>query len=609
MRKKGEKLNNGSNSILSLIDTPKELRMLSEDDLKRLCDELREFLLNSVKVSGGHLSSGLGSVELAVAMHYVYDTPFDNLIWDTGHQSYPHKILTGRKRTFKSIRKRYGLHPFPCREESEYDVLSVGHSSTSISAGLGMSVSSEYEKKGRKTICIIGDGAITSGIAFEAINHAGYLKKDILIVLNDNRMSISENVGALNNYFRNIERSYKNKNKFLKFLNFFDIYKKKKCKTIFEYLGFKQFGPIDGNDIFTLLRHLKNIKESYGPKFLHVITKKGKGYKPAEKDPIKWHSISNLNKINHIIDKKKLTFSEVFGEWICKEASCDSKLIAITPAMTEGSGMKKFSKLYPNQYFDVAISEQHAVTFAAGLAIKGYNPIVSIYSTFLQRAYDQIIHDVALQKLPILFAVDRAGIVGEDGKTHQGAFDLSFLRCLPNMIIMSPSDEDECFQMLHTGYHIKDGPTVVRYPKGKSCGAKLNSLKRIFIGKGVIKRTGKKIAILNFGTLLHEAMKAATILDSTVIDMRFVKPLDKNLILYAAKTHKLIVTIEENVIYGGAGSGVNEFILKSKLIVNVLNLGLPDVYIPHGKREEIQESLGLSSKGIEESIKKFLKKI
>lgn len=613
--------------ILSLIKTPEELRLLPKKNLVKLCEELRQFLLNSVSRSSGHLASGLGCIELTVALHYVYKTPFDNLIWDVGHQAYPHKILTGRRDQISTIRKKNGLHPFPWREESEYDIFSVGHSSTSISAGLGMAVAAEYENKNRRTVCVIGDGAITAGMAFEAMNHAGSIHKDILVILNDNEMSISENVGALNNHLSqllsgNLYTSLREKGKevFCNIPSIKELLKKTEehlkgmviPSTMFEELGFNYIGPIDGHNVFTLVKTLKNIRELRGPQFLHIITKKGKGYKPAEKDPITWHSVPKFDPKSFSLPKSsnnELTFSQIFGDWLCQEAANDSKLMAITPAMREGSGMVDFSKIYPKQYFDVAIAEQHAVTFAAGLAIAGYNPVVAIYSTFLQRAYDQVIHDVAIQKLPILFAIDRAGIVGGDGQTHQGSFDLSFLRCLPNMIIMSPSDKNECRKMLHTGYHYQDGPVAVRYPKGiDSTPTALQPLSKIPIGKGLLRRRGKKIAILNFGMLLVEAMKAAEILNFTVIDMRFVKPLDETLIMKIAKTHNLLITLEENAIMGGAGSGVNEFLLKSHHIMPIINLGLPDYYIPQGNQKEIQAELGLDAEGIIKLIKNYYSK-
>lgn len=611
---------------LALIETPEELRLLPKESLVKLCEELRQFLLNSVSRSSGHFASGLGAIELTVALHYVYKTPFDNLIWDVGHQAYPHKILTGRRDRIGTIRQKNGLHPFPWRAESEYDVLSVGHSSTSISAGLGMAVAAEYENKDRKTVCVIGDGAITAGMAFEAMNHAGDIHKDMLVILNDNEMSISENVGALNNHLAqllsgNLYTSLREGGKkvFSNIPSIKELLKKTEehlkgmviPSTMFEELGFNYIGPIDGHDVLTLVQTLKNMRELKGPQFLHIMTKKGKGYEPAEKDPISWHAVPKFDPATFSLPKnsnKQLTFSQIFGDWLCQEAADDPKLMAITPAMREGSGMVEFSKTYPKQYFDVAIAEQHAVTFAAGLAIGGYKPVVAIYSTFLQRAYDQVIHDVAIQKLPILFAIDRAGIVGADGQTHQGAFDLSFLRCLPDMVIMSPSDENECRQMLHTGYHYQDGPVAVRYPRGTGSDATLQPLAKIPIGKGLVRRQGKKIAILNFGTLLTEAIKAAELLNATVVDMRFVKPLDETLILEIAQTHKLLVTLEENAIMGGAGSGVNEFLLKAHHIMPIINLGLPDHYIPQGSQAEIQTELGLNAEGIIKSINNYYAK-
>ncbi|URJ25305.1 1-deoxy-D-xylulose-5-phosphate synthase [Candidatus Blochmannia ocreatus (nom. nud.)] len=614
--------------VLDLVQNPIELRKLSEDDLIKLCDELRQFLLNSISKSSGHFASGLGTVELTIALHYIYNTPFDYLIWDIGHQAYPHKVITGRKERIYSIRKKGGLHPFPCRDESEYDVLSVGHSSTSISAGLGLAIAAERENLGRHTVCVIGDGAITAGMAFEAINHAGYIKPNLLIILNDNKMSISENVGALNAYStciskpkyfslksdnKDISVNYFYRKKFIKYLN--KNVKNKKSLSLFSQLGFSYIGPVNGHNMGELLLVLKNIRNMRkGPNFLHVITKKGCGYKPAENDPIKWHAVPKFNldqkDSSYLIDSKKInntTYSSIFGDWICQVAANDKKIIGITPAMREGSGMSEFSKKYPKQYFDVAIAEQHAVTFAAGLAIAGYKPIVAIYSTFLQRAYDQVIHDIAIQKLSVLFVVDRGGIVGEDGQTHQGAFDLSYLRCIPNIIIMTPSNAKECQLMLYTGYSYQDGPSVVRYPKGPADLSDeiiddVKSLSPIPLSKGVIKREGRCIAILNFGALLKSAYDVALKLNATLVDMRFVKPLDKKLIRYVVKHHKFLVTLEENVILGGAGSGVNEYLMRNKFLTPVLNIGFPDSFIPQGSRLEILADLGLDSIGIYNKI-------
>lgn len=617
-------INNIKYSILKKINDPISLRKLPEKELRFLCQELREFLLDSVSYSSGHFASGLGVIELTVALHYVYNTPLDYLIWDVGHQAYPHKIITGRRDQITSIRKKNGLHPFPFREESKYDALSVGHSSTSISAGVGIAVTAEKEGKNRHVVCVIGDGAITAGMAFEAMNHAGDIKSNLLIILNDNSMSISENVGALHkqnsNYFltnniwsmlqKNSQKIFNKLPKLKKLIKKIGLNLNKifSNETLFEKLGFKYFGPYNGHDVTSLITVLKKLRVSHGPKLLHILTQKGKGYAPAEKDPIRWHAVPKFNLKLGMPPNKNCsiqTYSTIFGNWLCDTAKKDEKLIAITPAMREGSGLVKFSKKYPHQYFDVAIAEQHAVTFAAGLAIGGYKPIVAIYSTFLQRAYDQIIHDVAIQNLPVLFAIDRAGIVGPDGPTHQGALDLSYLRCVPNMIIMTPSDENECRLMLYTGYH-QSSPAAVRYPKGNGIGVKFTDLYQIPIGRGIILRQGKKIAILNFGVLLVQASVVAHELDATLIDMRFVKPLDKTLLKKIAMSHQSLVTLEENVIMGGAGSAVNEFLMYHKLLIPVLNIGLPDYFIAQGSQQEIRSSLGLDSKGIRKKIENWL---
>ena len=609
---------------LALVDDPNDLRLLPKESLPKLCDELRQYLLNSVSRSSGHFASGLGTVELTVALHYVYNTPFDSLIWDVGHQAYPHKILTGRRDRIATIRQKGGLHPFPWRDESEYDVLSVGHSSTSISAGLGMAVAAEREGKNRRTVCVIGDGAITAGMAFEAMNHAGDIKADMLVVLNDNEMSISENVGALNNHLAQLlsgklYSSLREGGK--KVLSGLPPIKElvKRTEehlkgmvvpgTLFEELDFNYIGPVDGHDVQALAATLKNMRDLKGPQLLHIMTKKGKGYAPAEKDPISWHAVPKFDPASGTLPKSSgglPTYSKIFGDWLCETALDDNKLMAVTPAMREGSGMVRFSKEYPQQYFDVAIAEQHAVTFAAGLAIGGYKPVVAIYSTFLQRAYDQVIHDVAMQKLPVMFAIDRAGIVGADGQTHQGAFDISFLRCIPNLVIMTPSDENECRQMLHTGHQYQAGPTAVRYPRGSGTGATLEPLASLPIGKGVVRRKGEKIAILNFGTLMPDALTAAEQLNATVADMRFVKPLDEALILELAATHDALVTLEENAIIGGAGSGVNELLMSKRKMVPVLNLGLPDRFIPQGTQEEALHEIQLDAQGIVDQIQNWL---
>ncbi|WP_432699004.1 1-deoxy-D-xylulose-5-phosphate synthase [Kluyvera cryocrescens] len=609
---------------LALVDSTQELRLLPKESLPKLCDELRRYLLDSVSRSSGHFASGLGTVELTVALHYVYNTPFDQLIWDVGHQAYPHKILTGRRDKIGTIRQKGGLHPFPWRGESEYDVLSVGHSSTSISAGIGIAVAAEKENKQRRTVCVIGDGAITAGMAFEAMNHAGDIKPDMLVVLNDNEMSISENVGALNNHLAQLlsGKLYSSlreggKKVFSGVPPIKELLKRTEEHikgmvvpgTLFEELGFNYIGPVDGHDVVGLVNTLKNMRDLKGPQFLHIMTKKGRGYEPAEKDPITFHAVPKFDHTSGKLPKSSgglPSYSKIFGDWLCETAAKDAKLMAVTPAMREGSGMVEFSKKYPDQYFDVAIAEQHAVTFAAGLAIGGYKPIVAIYSTFLQRAYDQVIHDVAIQKLPVLFAIDRAGIVGADGQTHQGAFDISYLRCIPEMVIMTPSDENECRQMLYTGYHYADGPCAVRYPRGCGTGATLEPLAKLALGKGVIKRDGEKLAILNFGTLLAEAEIVADKLNATLVDMRFAKPLDETLILELAARHESLVTLEENAIIGGAGSGVNDVLMAHRKPVPVLNLGLPDFFVPQGTQEEARADLGLDAAGIEAKIAAWL---
>ncbi|QHB81490.1 1-deoxy-D-xylulose-5-phosphate synthase [Aeromonas veronii] len=610
---------------LALADTPVELRSLPKDRLPVLCNELREYLLRSVSRSSGHFASGLGTVELTVALHYVYNTPFDRLIWDVGHQAYPHKILTGRRDQIHTIRQKDGLHPFPWRGESEYDVLSVGHSSTSIGAALGMAVAAESEGLGRKVVAVIGDGAITAGMAFEALNHAGDVHKDMLVILNDNEMSISENVGALNNHLARVMSGKlyttirEGGKKVLAGLPPVKELAKRAEEhlkgmvvpgTLFEEFGFNYIGPIDGHDIEALVETLRNMRNLKGPQLLHVKTKKGKGYEPAEKDPIGYHAVPKFNPDDCSLPKAssaKPTFSAIFGQWLCDMAAKDEKLVGITPAMREGSGLVKFSQQYPDRYFDVAIAEQHAVTFAAGLAIADKKPVVAIYSSFLQRAYDQVIHDVALQDLPVLFAIDRAGLVGADGPTHQGAFDISFLRTVPNMVVMTPSDENECRQMLYTGY-LHQGPAAVRYPRGSSLSdAPISSeMQALELGKGRILREGKGTAILAFGTLLHHAKAAAEALNATLVDMRFVKPMDEALVLSLAASHDHFVTIEDNAIMGGAGSAVNELLMGSKQCKPVLNLGLPDRFVEQGTQQEIYALLGLDDAGIQRSIESWL---
>ncbi|MDO9932528.1 1-deoxy-D-xylulose-5-phosphate synthase [Glaesserella parasuis] len=605
--------------LLSQINSPDDLRLLPKDKLQPLCDELRAYLLESVSQTSGHLASGLGVVELTVALHYVYQTPFDQLIWDVGHQAYPHKILTGRRDQMHTIRQKDGLHPFPWREESPFDVLSVGHSSTSISAGLGIAVAAEKENAGRKTVCVIGDGAITAGMAFEAINHAGSIHTNMLVILNDNEMSISENVGALNNHLARLFTGSlygtlrEGGKKLLSGIPSIKEFVRKTEEhvkgfvspvgTMFETLGFNYIGPIDGHDIEELVSTLKNMRNMSGPQFLHIKTKKGKGYTPAEQDPIGFHGVPKFDHTSGKLPQTKSapTYSNIFGDWLCEMAERDPKIIGITPAMREGSGMVEFSKRFPQQYFDVAIAEQHAVTFGAGLAIAGYKPVVAIYSSFLQRAYDQLIHDVAIQNLPVIFAIDRAGIVGADGQTHQGAFDLSFMRCVPNMTIMCPSDENEMRQMLYTAYTM-NSPVAVRYPRGNAQGVELQPMQTLEIGKGKVLKQGKKVAILNFGALLNEAKQVAEAHNYTLVDMRFAKPLDEALIAELVDRHELLVTLEENALQGGAGSAVNEYLQHIGKIKPLLMLGIPDFFIPQATQAESYADLGLDAKGIEQKI-------
>ena len=610
--------------LLAKANLPSDLRQIPQEQLPKLSHELRDYLLKTVSQSSGHFASGLGTIELTVALHYVYNTPFDRLIWDVGHQAYPHKILTGRRERMPTIRQLDGLHPFPCREESEYDTLTVGHSSTSISAALGMAIAAKAEQKQRKVVAVIGDGAITAGMAFEALNHAGEVKPDMLVILNDNEMSISENVGALNRYFARILSG-----------NFYTSLREGGKKilsgvpplhelasraeehfkgmvtpgTFFEELGFNYIGPIDGHDVETLVDTIRNMRQLKGPQLLHVVTKKGKGYAPAEQDPIGYHAVSKFDPTSTSQPAKKVgkpSFSNIFGNWICDMAAQDKKLQAITPAMREGSDLVRFSKTYPERYFDVAIAEQHAVTLAAGMAIDGLKPVVAIYSSFLQRGYDQFIHDVALQNLNVLFAIDRAGIVGADGATHQGAFDLSYLRCIPNIVIMAPSDENECRQMLYTGYQ-HQGPAAVRYPRGSATGVQPDEQMTLLpIGQSRTIRQGQGIALLAFGTLLHNAVEVAEQLDATLVDMRFVKPLDLPLLQQLAANHHTLVTIEDNAIAGGAGSAVNEAVAALRLSYAMLNLGLPDYFIRHGTQEQLYAELGLDAQGLLQRIQAFI---
>ncbi|SES95617.1 1-deoxy-D-xylulose-5-phosphate synthase [Thalassotalea agarivorans] len=610
--------------LIANIDSPDDLRALSQDKLEQASNELRQYLLDSVSKSSGHFASGLGTIELTVALHYVYNTPFDQLIWDVGHQAYPHKILTGRRDQLHTIRQKEGLHPFPWREESEYDVLSVGHSSTSISAALGLAVAAEKEAKDRKVVAVIGDGAMTAGMAFEALNHAGDIKKDMLVVLNDNEMSISENVGALNNHFAkmlsgSLFHGFREGSKAIlktippikEFASRAEEHLKGMVvpSTFFEELGFNYIGPIDGHDVNGLVDTIRNMRNLKGPQILHVVTKKGKGYEQAEQDPIKYHAVPKFDPSETTLPKSAPsvpTYSAVFGDWLCKTAEQDEQLAAITPAMREGSGMVEFSKRFPDKYFDVAIAEQHAVTFAAGLAIGGHNTVVAIYSSFLQRGYDQLIHDIAIQNLPVLFAIDRAGIVGADGPTHQGAFDLSYMRCIPNLVIMTPANERECQLMLTTGHRLNQ-PAAVRYPRGNGEGIDLPAINEtIEVGKANVIRTGKDVAILSFGTMLSAASEAADALDATLVDMRFVKPLDEALLATFATQYNTIVTVEDNAIAGGAGSAVGEFLASQKYDGALLHIGLPDEFIKHGTQAEIHHELGTDGKGILAKIKAFI---
>lgn len=604
--------------ILDTIVTPKQLRHLTEPELMLLADELRAYLLYTVGQTGGHFGAGLGVVELTIALHYVYDTPNDRLVWDVGHQAYPHKILTGRREQMATLRQKGGLAAFPRRTESEYDSFGVGHSSTSISAALGMAIAASLQGSNRKSIAVIGDGALTAGMAFEALNHATVVDADMLIILNDNEMSISDNIGGLSNHLAKIlsSQAYRNvrdnSKKILSHLpgawtiaRLAEGYAKGIIAptTLFEALGWNYIGPIDGHDLPTLIATLRNMRNLAGPQFLHVITKKGKGFAPAEKNPTAYHAISKLETNN---DKPNgngsPSYSNIFGQWLCDMAAQDERLIGITPAMKEGSDLVAFSKQYPKRYFDVAIAEQHAVTLAAGMACDGLKPVVAIYSTFLQRAFDQLIHDVAIQHLDVLFAIDRAGLVGEDGPTHAGSFDLTYLRCIPGIVIMTPSDENELRQMLTTGY-LHNGPAAVRYPRGSGPNAKVQtSLEPIAIGKALIKRKGQHIAMLVFGVQLAEALKAADKLDATVVDMRFVKPLDEQLIKQLAKQHKLLVTIEENSIMGGAGSAVGEFLAKENYLNPLLQLGLPDAFVEHATSSKMLAECGLDAVGIEKAI-------
>ncbi|MBF8162790.1 1-deoxy-D-xylulose-5-phosphate synthase [Ectopseudomonas hydrolytica] len=610
--------------LLDSANTPDELRRLAEADLETLADELRQYLLYSVGQSGGHFGAGLGVIELTIALHYVFDTPDDRLVWDVGHQAYPHKILTGRRERMGSLRQKDGLAAFPRRSESEYDTFGVGHSSTSISAALGMAIAARLKGEKRKSVAVIGDGALTAGMAFEALNHATDVGANMLVILNDNDMSISKNVGGLSNYLAKIisSRTYasmrEGSKKILSRLpGAWEIARKveEHAKgmlvpgTLFEELGWNYVGPIDGHDLPTLLATLRNMRDLDGPQFLHVVTKKGKGFAPAEADPIGYHAITKLEPVTPSAVPRKPSgpkYSNVFGQWLCDMAAADQRLVGITPAMKEGSDLVAFAERFPERYFDVAIAEQHAVTLAAGMACDGVKPVVAIYSTFLQRAYDQLIHDVAVQNLDVLFAIDRAGLVGEDGPTHAGSFDISYLRCIPGMLVMTPSDENELRRMLTTGY-LFAGPAAVRYPRGSGPNAPLDAgLEPLEIGKAVVRRQGKGAALLVFGVQLAEALQVGEALNATVVDMRFVKPLDEALLRELAGSHELLVTIEENAVMGGAGSAVSEFLAAQNIIKPLLHLGLPDYYVEHAKPAQMLAECGLDQAGIERAVRERL---
>ncbi|HYL25150.1 MAG TPA: 1-deoxy-D-xylulose-5-phosphate synthase [Burkholderiales bacterium] len=607
--------------LLKTIDEPSQLRTLERRQLQQLADELRAFVLESVSKTGGHLSSNLGTVELTIALHYVFDTPEDRIVWDVGHQTYPHKILTGRREAMARLRMIDGISGFPRRTESKYDTFGTAHSSTSISAALGMAVAAKAKGEKRHCIAVIGDGAMSAGMAYEAMNNAGAMDVDLLVILNDNEMSISRPVGALTNYLARLlsGRVYSSARRasehLLKRVGVWEFARRAEehvkgmvtPSTLFEEFGFNYIGPIDGHDLDALIPTLANIKKLKGPQFLHVITRKGQGYKLAEDDPIAYHGPGKFDPAEGLKAAAggKPTYSQVFGEWLCDMAALDPRLVAITPAMREGSGMVKYSEQFPERYFDVGIAEQHAVTFAAGLACEGMRPVLGIYSTFLQRGYDQLIPDVAIQNLPVLFALDRAGLVGGDGATHNGAFDFAYLRTVPNLTVMAPADADECRQMLYTGF-IHNGPASVRYPRGAALGEAQKEMKAIPLGKGEVRRSGKRVAILAFGALLKPALEAAEELDATVVNMRFVKPLDVELLKQICENHHLIATVEEHQVVGGAGSAVCEALTEMKIEKRVLLLGLPDRFIDHGDPAKLLASVGLDAPGIRNSVRKAM---
>ena len=609
--------------LLAGIDSPHDLRRLPEDQLEPLTRELRSFLVETMAATGGHFAANLGTVELATVLHYVYDTPQDRLVWDVGHQAYPHKILTGRRDRLATIRQKDGLAPFPARFESEYDTFGVGHSSTSVSAALGMALAARQTGEDRRVVAVIGDGALTAGQAYEALCHAGSLDVDMLVILNDNDMSISENVGAMSHYLARVlsGKLYATLREGTKKLirrtpSVWELARRSEEHvkgmvlpgTLFEELGLNYIGPVDGHDVDVLLKTLRNVRDLKGPQFLHVVTRKGRGYAPAEADPINWHGPGPFDAERGVIIKKKASgpsYSQIFGDWLCDMAEADPAIVGITPAMREGSGMVEYSRRFPDRYFDVGICEQHAVTLGAGLACDGLKPVVAIYSSFLQRAYDQLIHDVALQNLPVVFALDRGGVVGNDGPTHHGAFDLSFLRCIPNMVVMAPADEDECRQMLYTGTTL-EGPSAVRYPRGAGPGVPVQTdMRALPVGKAQLRRRGRGIALLAFGALVPVAEEVGAELDASVVNMRFVKPLDEAMILAMAEGHDALVTLEDNALMGGAGSAVNECLAAHGVLIPVLNLGLPDRFIEHGSREENLADAGLDRDSVLHTIRRW----
>ena len=607
--------------LLFSIQDPADLRALPEEALEAVTHELRSYLVETMARTGGHFAANLGTVELATVLHYVFDTPHDRVVWDVGHQAYPHKILTGRRDRLASIRKLGGLAPFPTRFESEYDTFGVGHSSTSVSAALGMAIAAKQKGERRRAVAVIGDGALTAGLAYEALCHAGSLDVDLLVILNDNDMSISENVGAMSHYLARVlsgklySQIREGSKKLIRRMpTVWELARRSEEHvkgmvlpgTLFEELGLNYIGPVDGHDTEVLLKTLRNVRDLPGPQFLHVVTRKGKGYAPAEADPILWHGPGPFDPEKgeiHKVPSKGKTYSAIFGDWLCDMAEADSRVVGITPAMREGSGMVEYSRRFPERYFDVGICEQHAVTLGAGLACEGMRPVVAIYSSFLQRGYDQLIHDVALQNLPVVFALDRGGLVGNDGPTHHGAYDLSFLRCIPNMTVMAPADENECRQMLYTGVTL-DGPSAVRYPRGTGPGAPIESeMKALPLGKAEVRRRGKGIALLAFGAMVPVAEEVAEKLDATVVNMRFVKPLDEDLVLSMAKTHAAVVTLEDNAVMGGAGSAVGECLAAHRVLVPLLSLGVPDHFIEHGSRGECLAAAGLDTAAVLEALR------